>query len=56
MIIICSDGVSDHISDEDFLDIISGDEKALTKQQLIIDKALSNGSKDNLSLVTIQLA
>lgn len=56
MIIICSDGISDYISDKDFLDIISGEHKALTKQNMLIDKALENGSKDNLSAVIIQLA
>lgn len=53
MIILCSDGVSDHLSKDDLLNIMTSDADMLSKQQTLIDKALENGSRDNLSVVCI---
>lgn len=51
LFIICSDGISKYISDEEFEDIIEKMVDIEKAGEKMIQRALANGSKDNLSII-----
>lgn len=55
MLILCSDGITDYISDDAFESILNSDLPHSYMQKELIKKALDGGSKDNLSVVFIAL-
>ena len=57
---ICSDGVYNHVHDDDFLDVflnkdIDSNEKMNLVCKDLVSKAYSNGSKDNMTMVAIRI-
>ena len=55
MLILCSDGITDYISDDIFENILNSDMPHSDMQEELIKQALEGGSKDNLSVVFISL-
>ncbi|MCC8192658.1 MAG: serine/threonine-protein phosphatase [Ruminococcus sp.] len=55
LFILCSDGITDYISDDTFIEVSNSDLTLLDKQKKLIDSALEGGSKDNLSVVFVSL-
>lgn len=53
--VICSDGVTDMISDDDILDILIDNKSIDTIYEKMVSKVISNGAKDNYSLILIQV-
>ncbi len=54
MIILCSDGLTNMIRDEEILSISSSDSSLEDKTNKLVDKALENGGLDNISLILIK--
>lgn len=54
MIILCSDGLTNMIRDEEILSISSSDSSLEDKTDKLVDKALENGGLDNISLILIK--
>lgn len=54
-IILCSDGLTRHVSDEEISDIIKREPPTTASKQLI-DMANSRGGQDNISVVILQFA
>jgi len=52
-IMLCSDGLTDMVSDEDILTIMNSEASIVEKPGLLVDKANENGGKDNISVVII---
>ncbi len=55
ILVLCSDGITDYISDDTFESILNSDLTHSAMQEELIKKALESGSKDNLSVVFIAL-
>lgn len=56
-IILCSDGLSDYVSEAEMLEILRGesrDDQSLVDQ--LVDKALANDGKDNVTVVVVSLS
>lgn len=51
-LLICSDGVSDYLSEQEILDKSNGGGKEVLNE--LLESALKNGSRDNLSAVMIE--
>ena len=49
-LLLCSDGVSDYLTDEQLADFLENDD-ATSAARLLVDAALQNGSRDNLTAV-----
>jgi len=54
LIILCTDGVWGHIEDQDFAHYAALEPSLAGFNQTILDQALSRGSDDNLSLLTLR--
>ena len=52
--IMCSDGLSDMITDDEIFDIASKDISSDEKVQKLIEKANNNGGKDNIAVIVIE--
>jgi protein phosphatase len=52
-LLICSDGLSDMLTDESILEIMNRDITADEKGDILLEKALENGGRDNISLIII---
>ncbi|WP_290776173.1 Stp1/IreP family PP2C-type Ser/Thr phosphatase [Anaerofustis sp.] len=50
IVLICSDGLSEHVSKEDIMDIVNNNDLEEAKH-LLIDKANENGGTDNITVV-----
>lgn len=55
ILMVCSDGVSDKLSGRDIEASLSGSEPISKKAKNLIDKALEKGSRDNLSVILIEV-
>lgn len=53
--LLCSDGLTDLISDEEIKAIIQGEESLAEKGDLLIEKAKSRGGHDNITLVLVEV-
>jgi serine/threonine protein phosphatase PrpC len=49
-LLLCSDGLSDEVSDKEILDVISSSDSIEDAADRLIDEAKSNGGKDNISV------
>ena len=54
--LICSDGVTDMLSDEELQKILDGTETAEEKVGKILEQALERGGRDNVTLVLAQIS
>ena len=51
MILMCTDGLSNMVEDEDMFDIVKGARDIVEAVEMLIDKANSNGGRDNIGVV-----
>lgn len=54
IILICSDGLTDMVEDNQIKKILSEKTSIKTKNQKLKNTALNNGGKDNVTVMTIQ--
>ena len=54
-LMICSDGVSDKLSNSEISAILDSSEAISKKAENLIEKAVQNGSRDNLSVILIEV-
>lgn len=54
VLLLCSDGLTNMITDEEILEVISSDASLKQKSNYLVDKALENGGIDNISLICIK--
>lgn len=54
-LLLCSDGLSDMLRDEEILDIIGGEDLDTVADELL-ERSLNNGGRDNVSFILIDLA
>jgi len=52
--LLCSDGLTDMVEDEIIKDILSDRTDSKTAAQMLVDEALKNGGKDNITAVVIK--
>ena len=52
-LLMCSDGLSNMVSDEEIFGIIEEDD-GKDKAQELIDKANANGGKDNIAVIVVE--
>ena len=53
-ILMCSDGLSNMLDDEEMLEIVNGKEEIARKAGELINRANTYGGKDNISVVLIE--
>ena len=51
VILMCTDGLSNMVEDEDMFDIVKGARDIIEAVQMLIEKANSNGGRDNIGVV-----
>lgn len=51
MILMCTDGLSNMVEDEDMFDIVKGARDIVEAVEMLIEKANSNGGRDNIGVV-----
>ena len=51
MILMCTDGLSNMVEDEDMFDIVKGARDIVEAVHMLIEKANSNGGRDNIGVV-----
>jgi protein phosphatase len=51
VILMCTDGLSNMVEDEDMFDIVKGSRDVVEAVQMLIEKANSNGGRDNIGVV-----
>ena len=51
MILMCTDGLSNMVEDEDMFNIVKGSRDVVEAVQMLIEKANSNGGRDNIGVV-----
>lgn len=51
--VLCTDGISDVVSDEELVSLINRNKDIVDNCQMILDRAITNGAVDNLSIVII---
>lgn len=56
ILIICSDGLSDFISHADMLEILELPKNLAVRLEMLVKKALENGSNDNISVIAVVIA
>lgn len=54
-ILICTDGITSMVSDDDIFEILKSDYKLEEKTNLIVDKANENGGRDNSTIIIVGL-
>ena len=52
-ILLCSDGLTNMVSDEDILHILNGDEDLVSKTEYLVELANKNGGRDNITVIII---
>ncbi len=52
-IVICSDGLSKEVSDENIESVLKNTDEALYITQKLLNEALKNGGNDNISIITL---
>ena len=55
MVLVCSDGLTDMLSDAEILSIATQNAPPLDRVQALIDAANNNGGKDNISVIIIDV-
>ena len=55
VLLSCSDGLTDMVSDETIKEILSTDLSVELKTKNLVEKALANGGKDNVTVQTIEI-
>lgn len=55
-ILMCSDGLTNMLSDEDIRDIVNGQGEIEDKAQILVKTANDNGGKDNISVILIEIS
>ena len=50
-LLLCSDGLSDYVKDEEMVEIIKNNSETACKK--LVKKALENGSKDNITVIIV---
>ncbi len=53
LFLLCSDGLSDALSDEVLVNLLSGDD-LMSMAQVLVDEANARGGKDNISLILVR--
>lgn len=53
IIVICSDGLSDHLTSGEFEDILAAPKKLPHRLKDMVERAKSNGSEDNITVVAV---
>lgn len=53
VLIICTDGLSDYVSSADILEIMELPKNLAVRLDLLVKKAISNGTNDNISIVAV---
>ena len=51
MILMCTDGLSNMVEDEDMFGLVKGSRDVVEAVQMLIDRANSNGGRDNIGVV-----
>ena len=51
IILMCTDGLSNMVEDEDMFDIVKGARDIVEAVHMLIEKANSNGGRDNIGVV-----
>ncbi|MCR4763180.1 MAG: Stp1/IreP family PP2C-type Ser/Thr phosphatase [Lachnospiraceae bacterium] len=54
LILMCSDGLTNMVSDEDILSIVTRRENLVKKARTLIDTANENGGRDNIAVVLVE--
>ena len=54
-LLLCSDGLSDMLREQEILDIIGGEDLEKVADALL-ERSLNNGGRDNVSFILIDLA
>lgn len=52
--LLCSDGLTDMLSEEEIEDILKRDQKLTEKADTLVNTALQNGGKDNVTIVVVE--
>ena len=53
-LMICSDGVSDKLSNDEIKALLTGPKSICEKANSLLNKAVQNGSRDNLTVILIE--
>ena len=53
LLLLCTDGLSDYVSVLDMEEILEMPKNLKTRLHLLMDKALGNGSKDNITVIAV---
>ena len=53
LLLLCTDGLSDYVSVLDIEEILEMPKSLKTRLHLLVDKALANGSKDNITVIAV---
>lgn len=53
LLLLCTDGLSDYVSKLDLEEILEMPKNLKTRLHLLVDKALENGSKDNITVIAV---
>ena len=54
MILMCTDGLSNMVEDEDMFNIVKGSRDVVEAVQMLIEKANSNGGRDNIGVIVAE--
>ena len=54
IILMCTDGLSNMVEDEDMFDIVKGARDVVEAVQMLIEKANSNGGRDNIGVIVAE--
>lgn len=53
-ILLCSDGLTNMVKDEEILQIMNGPEDLTSKTEYLVELANKNGGKDNITVITVE--
>lgn len=53
-ILLCSDGLTNMVKDEEILQIMNGPEDLTSKTEYLVELANRNGGKDNITVITVE--
>lgn len=53
-ILLCSDGLTNMVEDEEILQIMNGPEDLTSKTEYLVELANQNGGKDNITVITVE--
>ena len=54
MILMCTDGLSNMVEDEDMFNIVKGSRDVVEAVQMLLEKANSNGGRDNIGVIVAE--